>query len=146
MSELVLNLNDFEEAIDIYVPSYQRKDILKIISREVVNEGELEDFGLTLTGEKSPEGLFVPTGSPNDENKGEVWRVIKKSTYQYFCGKFDSDNGSSIKDIVAAVSVSVCGILDISQPLLSAAVIIAVYSVYKIGKNTWCELNSSILN
>jgi len=143
MSELILKLSDFEEVIDSYVPSYQRQDILKVISNGRVNEDELEDLGLTLTGEKSPEGSFIPTGSSNNSNKGDIWGVIKKQTHQYFCTEFDNDNGSVIKDAINEVLTSVLSIVCLAKDLLIAAVTVAVFSVYKIGKNTWCAMNSN---
>ena len=150
MSELECNKADFIEIINELVPSYQVAKITSVIESDNLTEVELEQLGMSLTGEKKDISTIIPTGAPN-EGKNSLWSAIKKEVFDYLCtasqrySEERKEAKTTVKTVVTILAGSIATAFNITIGVVSAAVTIALFSALKIGKNAWCEINKEPL-
>ncbi|MCI1007793.1 hypothetical protein HWE02_00825 [Pseudomonas oryzihabitans] len=138
------NEQDFFDAVDTLVPKFQIEKIKSVLKNNTLNEDQLESFGLTLTGEKKEFGATFLTGAPNPST-ASIWKAINAEIYNYLCTsskKYEKErNGANVtaKGLIATLALAVANSFNIATGVIAGAVTIAVFTVFKIGKNAWCS-------
>lgn len=146
MSDLTYNQQEFIEAVDELIPTFQRNKIITFINSDFADESEYDQMGLSLTGEKRDSGLIVPTSAPNATG-GSLWGAIKGEIYDYFCtksrkySKERKEAGVTAKQIITILATAIASSFHIAVGVVTGAVTVALLSVLKIGKNAWCKIN-----
>ncbi len=146
MSELTFNSQEFIDAANTLVPSFQLDRVMELITSEDLDESDYDQFGLSLTGEKRNSGLIVPTSAPNSSS-GSLWGAVKGEMYDYMCttsrkySKERKEAGITIKQIITIVATALASSFNVAIGVVAGAATIALLSVMKIGKNAWCKIN-----
>jgi len=146
MSELSFSTDEFLEAAEELVPSYQKRKISEAINDSSLEESDYDQLGLSLTGEKRNSGLIVPTSAPNGSTES-LWGAIKGEVYDYLCttsrrySKERKEAGITVKNLITILATAVASTFNIAIGVVAGAMTIALLSVLKIGKNAWCKLN-----
>ncbi|WP_210473070.1 hypothetical protein [Vibrio crassostreae] len=146
MFDLIFNTNEFVDAINELVPSYQRKSIIDIAQDENSIEFDFDKFGMMLTGEENKIGIIVPTGAPSD-SVNSMWGAIKAEVFDYICTtsrKYSVERkeaGVTIKNVITIIATAIASSFHIAVGVITGAVTIALMSVLKVGKNAWCAVN-----
>lgn len=144
MPEVKFNENDVKEFIFESVPIYNREIALSSLALEA---NELEDLGLKLTGESTNKSFVINTGSGVTAGKS-LWACIKKEVYEYFCttsAKYRAERNKAevtFKNILMILATAIASQFNLAIGVVAGAVTVAVISVFKIGKNAWCETNA----
>lgn len=143
MSEIKFDENGIREFINETIPSYNQKIALSSL---LLKASELEDLGLKLTGESSAQSFVINTGSGAKAERS-LWVCIKKEVHDYFCtksAKYRSERNKAevtFKDVLMILATAIAAQFNLAIGVVAGAVTVAVISVYKIGKNAWCEAN-----
>lgn len=146
MSEVEFNENEIIDFINEAVPIYNREMAL---SSFVLEANELEDLGLKLTGESTNKSFVINTGSGVKADKS-LWSCIKKEVYDYFCtksAKYRAERNKAevtFKNILMILATAIASQFNLATGVVAGAVTVAVISVFKIGKNAWCETNTPV--
>lgn len=146
MSDNDFNKQDFIDATHEIVPSFQVNRVLSVIDADDLEETELEQIGLSLTGEKRDSGIIVPTSAPN-KPQASLWGAIKLEVYDYLCttsrkySKERKEAGITIKNLITILATAVASTFNVAIGVVAGAVTIALLSALKIGKNAWCHNN-----
>ena len=80
-----------------------------------------------------------------------MWEYVKKEVYEYFCTKSAkyrkerSEASFSLKNILMIISTAIASQFNLAIGVVTGAVTVAVITVFKVGKNAWCELNAEQL-
>lgn len=144
MSEIEFSEGAIKEFINETVPAYNRDITLSSLSLEA---SELEDLGLKLTGESGNKSFVINAGSGAKSEKS-LWECIKKEVYDYFCtksAKYRAERTKAeitFKNILMILATAVASQFNLAIGVVAGAVTVAVISVFKIGKNAWCEANT----
>lgn len=144
MSEIDFDERGIREFISETVPSYNQKIALSSLELE---ESELEDLGLKLTGESSTKSFVINTGSGIKSDKS-LWVCIKNEVHDYFCtksAKYRAERNKAevtFKNILMILATAIAAQFNLAIGVVAGAVTVAVISVFKIGKNAWCEANA----
>ena len=146
MSDLSFSTDEFLEAVEELVPSYQKRKISEAINDSSLEESDYDQLGLSLTGEKCNSGLIVPTSGHNGSTES-LWRAIKGEVYDYLCttsrrySKERREAGITVKNLITILATAVASTFNIAIGVVAGGMTIALLSVLKIGKNAWCKLN-----
>lgn len=146
MPELNYSEEEFISAIEELVPSYQREQLIQLVTTESFEESDFDQLGMTLTGEKRDSGLIIPTAAPKTSSVS-MWGAIKLEVYDYVCttsrkySKERKEAGVTIKNIITIIATAVASSFSIAVGVITGAVTIALLSALKIGKNAWCGIN-----
>lgn len=146
MPEEELDADEIKDFIHEYVPSYNRSLVESSLSKDV---SELEELGLLLTGESRASSFVINTGSGSKCEKS-LWECVKREVYDYFCTKstkYKSERNKAeltAKNILMILATAIAAQFNLAVGVVAGAVTVAVVSVFKIGKNAWCEANSTV--
>lgn len=151
MNDLVFKKEEFTNAIQALVPSYQREVILKTLDQD--ENYNFENDIKQLTGEIYPKGMIRKTSAKNiDDNKNvenrkSIYNEIKKEMYDFLCTKstkYKTERNKSVmsvENIISIIATSVAGSFGIGIGVITGAITIYLISILKIGKNVWCSVN-----
>ncbi|WP_029921388.1 hypothetical protein [Nevskia soli] len=146
MSDLIYDKHEFEALINEVVPLHQQEVVLKALDIQGTTHAEFDDIGLTLTGEKRQPNLMLYTGAPG-EVRESMWAYVKVELYDYLCTsskKYSGERkeaGLTVKNVVTIVATAIGAHLNLALGVVTGAVIVALMSALKVGKNAWCEAN-----
>lgn len=145
MSDLKFNQDEFREAINDLIPTYQQDQLLNAFALSEVSE--FDELGLTLTGEKINSSLIIPTSAPTDSSKS-MWSAIKAEVYEFLCtksrkySKERKDSSVTIKNVITIITTAVASDFDLAVGVITGAVTVALLSALKISRNAWCSINT----
>lgn len=151
MNDLVFKKEEFTNAIQALVPSYQREVILKTLDQD--ENYNFENDIKQLIGESYPKGMIRKTSAKNIddnknvENKKSISNEIKKEMYDFLCTKSTKykterdKSGMTVEYIISIIAASVAGSFGIGIGVITGAITIYLISILKIGKNAWCSVN-----
>lgn len=146
MSELVFDADQFRSAINELVPSHQRDQVLAAVNLGSDSVSDFDQLGTALTGEQKDIGFLFLTSAPNTKSIS-TWGAIKTELYDYLCttSKKYSDERKegalTIKQLITIVATAVASTFHLAIGVIVGAVIVAVMSALKIGRNAWCTVN-----
>lgn len=135
--------SDIKDFIDESVPIYNRKSVLDALGKSA---DELEQLGMQLTGETGNRSFIVKTGA-SSTRKNSLWHCIKKEVYDYFCtksAKYRAERNKAevtFKNILTIIATAIASQFNLAIGVVAGAVTVAIISVFKVGKNAWCELS-----
>ncbi len=135
--------SDIKDFINESVPSYNRKSVLEALEKSA---DELEQLGMQLTGETGNRSFIVKTGA-SSTSKSSLWQCIKKEVYDYFCtksAKYRAERNKAevtFKNILTIIATAIASQFNLAIGVVTGAVTVAIISVFKVGKNAWCELS-----
>lgn len=141
-----LDAEGVREFIHEYVPSYNRNLVEASLTKDMP---DLEELGLSLTGETRLSSFVINTGSGSKAEKS-LWECVKKEVYEYFCTKskkYKSERSRAeltAKNILTILATAIAAQFNLAIGVVAGAVTVAVVSVFKIGKNAWCEANATV--
>ncbi|WP_143276791.1 hypothetical protein [Brevundimonas diminuta] len=108
------------------------------------SQKELEEIGLMMAGELPASGFVVGVGAPGSK-AGGLWSAVLDQTYQFFCTaseeyKKERTQGMSLfEQAVTVISAAIGGTFTLGAGLISGLATVAVLTVFKIGRNAWCQ-------
>ena len=144
MDNIEFSEDEVKLFVSEFVPSYNQSITLKSLELE---SADLEELGLKLTGESGNTSFVINAGSGAKADKS-LWACIKKEVYDYFCtksAKYRTERNKAeitFKNILMTLATAIASQFNLAIGVVAGAVTIAVISVFKIGKNGWCEANS----
>lgn len=136
-----LKNEDFEDAINEYVPAHQRSILLEALHTP---NFDFNIAGLTLTGEHKINGPIVKTSII--ERKGSLWQMVQDEVFDFLCtksAKYKTERGEagvSAKNAIGIIAASLAATYHVAFGVIAGVVTLAVMSAFKITKNAWCQL------
>ncbi|MEH8165917.1 hypothetical protein Q7I20_01985 [Aeromonas veronii] len=136
---------DIKEFINETVPAYNKASVVEALKK---SPDELEQLGMQLTGESGNRSFIVKTGA-NTTSNNSLWQCIKSEVYDYFCtksAKYRAERNKAeinIKNILTIIATAIASQFNLAIGVVAGAVTVAIISVFKIGKNAWCELSKA---
>lgn len=131
------------------VSAVNRPLALKALAAQ--SQTEFDVIGLTMAGELPASGFVVGVGASNNK-PGGLWAAVLEQTYQFFCTtseeyKKERTQGMSLfEQAVTVISAAIGGTFTLGAGLISGLATVAVLTVFKIGRNAWCQWKSNPLS
>lgn len=124
------------------VSSVHRALVLQAL--ETDDPAAINEIGLLMAGEKSATGFVVATGARR--GKASFWAAVLDEVYEYFCTntaayKRERTQASGLfENAVTIIATALAAKLSIGIGFATGLVSVAVISVFKMGRNAWCEV------
>jgi hypothetical protein len=134
--------SEVEDFINRAVSPVNRDLVMKALA--TTDKAELEEIGLLMAGELSSFGFVVGVGAVTSR-PGGLWAAVLDQTYQFFCTssedyKKERTQGMTLfEQAVTIISAAVGGTFTLGAGLITGLVTVAVLTVFKIGRNAWCQ-------
>lgn len=147
MDELNFDPEAFRTVAEALVPAYQMAAVLAGIGLADATDEDFDAIGTALTGERTNAGfIFLARGGTAKDQKS-LWGAIKSETYDLLCTtskKYADERKEgvlSIKNAVLILATAVAGQFHLAVGVVVGAVMVALMSALKVGRNAWCEIN-----
>ncbi|MDD4928401.1 MAG: hypothetical protein PHP85_03860 [Gallionella sp.] len=147
MCDLTFNKAEFPSAINELVPMHHRKIVEAALNSDSLSESDIENIGLSLTGEQRKTGFIVST-STLLKAESSMWQAIKNEIYDFLCTKSKTytkertDGTLTIKNLITIIATAIGGTFHVAIGVITGAVTLALLCALKIGKNAWCSINA----
>lgn len=140
----------FLESIKGEVPDYQVKQISSVI--EDFDQDKAENLALNFLGESTISYTdWKLTGSQARDGEKKVWSAIKNEIIDLICTTSEKYNAiradfgkkNYIKTAISAISGYILASMGIAATVTAGAISLLLFTALKIGKNAWCQLETS---
>lgn len=137
-----LDPNEARRFVEARVSPVNRALVLQAL--ETDDPAAINEIGLLMAGEKSATGFMMGTGA--GRGKGSFWGAVQDEVYDYFCTnsaayKRERRQASGLfEHTVTIVATALATKLSLGIGFVMGLVSVAVISVFKMGRNAWCEM------
>jgi hypothetical protein len=120
---------------------------LALQALETSDPSSIDDIGLLMAGEKSETGFVVGTGA--GAKQGRFWAAVLEEVFKFFCTntatyRRDREKATGIfEHSVTIVATTLAAKFGLGIGFVTGLVTVAVISVFKIGRNAWCEMRKA---
>lgn len=148
-NDFILNDKDFIISLPDSVPLFQRDYIQDVISKGITS---IEDEAMGFLGEKkrcNKDWMLTGSGGDKDETspvfnaiKNEIYDLMCTSSAKYSEVRKEGDIRKYINQAVTFIAGLLASSLHIAITAIAGAVSLLLFLAIKMGKNSWCSLNS----
>lgn len=134
--------NEARAFVEARVSSVHQALVLQALGMD--DPVEINEIGLLISGEKAATGFVVGTGA--NRRKGSFWAAVQDEVYEYFCTntvayKRERNQASGLfEHSVTIVATALAAKFSLGIGFVTGLVAVAVISVFKMGRNAWCEV------
>lgn len=127
------------------IEAYQPKIYAALLSTE--GDRYIDEIGYFLAGGRKAPGYTISTGVLRT-GKAALWESVKKQIYSMICTdsvdyvEIREKSKRGFKVFAGAVSAYIAGLLGVGVGVVAGLVALVLISVWKLGKNAWCEIQA----
>jgi hypothetical protein len=145
--EVTFDESEFRDVIADVAVSYQRTEILAMLSTPPEEFAKIDALAMSLLGEATSYGIVVPTrtSSAGTDVNAPITSYIKRELRDLLCTnstryKNERKEGlSTVKNLVMIVTTAVSSHYSLPGGIVAGAVSLLLMAALKIGRNAYCE-------